>query len=359
MAKKKATSNSKNNVKPKGSVKKASAKAPARTTRPTRKDCVPLPVRVPSHSIRVMDPSPDVLFARAHYAFQELLPQIKRDRRVKFVDVGYKFTGGDLQPDIAVRIHVYEKSDTNPIPSSCCHGRVRTDVIRSRFVNAVSEIDSGDGIVSAGGSGTLSMGVKMPGTNEENQWMLMTCAHVVSNGTPSLDTPVLNSGGNDFVGLLTDIGPDYFEQSDDLDVAIFVSSNSIPASERGRFDHLQVRPRTIADPTTDDVARRVRVFKYGGATQNTVGVIDSGMPLFRDIPLEGSVLAKDHFLVDSLTAGQPFATRGDSGAAVVTEDGRLIGIVRGVATTGADSMRAVITPMSRIAGRFGFTIVSS
>ena len=324
---------------------------------PESEKTVPYPEQTEGSVIRVLAPSADVLFARARLALKEILSKVRKDPLSHFVDIGYKFTNGEVQPDIAIRLHVSEKQNADPIPKTCCDGQIRTDVITTGFIVAASEIDAGDSLASDGGAGTLAMGVRMPGGNANTQWMFLTCAHVATTSqaiSPGVHPSFRDSAG-DLIGTLFNASSTYFENSSEYDVAIFPSANTIPPSERGKFDNYPVRPRAVADPTAEDVINRTVVYKYGGATGLTTGVIDSNGVLFGDIPLDNGLLATDHFLVRS-SAPAPFAIKGDSGSAVLSADGRLLGMIRAVTQEGAGNARAVVTKMSSIQARFGFDI---
>jgi hypothetical protein len=304
--------------------------------------------------IRVLPTSTSVIFARAEVAVHELMSQLKQDPRVHFVDVGYKISGNTRQWELAVRVHVFEKSDKDPIPRTACNGSIRTDVIRSKFESAAT---SGDGISSdQGGNGTLSMVVKVPGGRPIDRLKYLTCAHVI---TPSAPIPFTNvkklpAGAN--LGQLVDISSNRFALTAEIDAAIFDSNQAIVG---GSFDNYPAiyQPTSIGEVTQACVAQELRVYKLGNATGGRSGLIDCRGAIYQDIRLDTGISTKDHFLVRSLPNMPPFAATGDSGSAVVSERGQLLGIVRGVTTVDSDGPRTVVTPISRIIARMGFEVV--
>jgi hypothetical protein len=322
------------------------------------------PSSLDSARVRFIPPSADVLFARADIGVKEILatvadPESRQffDPLTRFVDIGYKFTNGKRTDDISVRLHVRKKHKGVPFAATCFNGRVCTDVLESNFKTAAKS-SSGDYIVSSGNPGefgTLGMGVLLDhGTTESSRTMFLTCAHVISPDIPTQQSEFkVKDEAGDLIGIAFQFSKLFFENSDEYDVGIFPALKSIPARSRGSFEKLPVFPTSVKDPTKDDVVNRTRVFKVGAKTGSTIGVLDSIGPLFGNIQLENGLTATDHFLVRSNTPFGTFADEGDSGAIVVSEDGRILGMIRAV---DVDSLgkRTVVTRMSKISAKFQF-----
>jgi hypothetical protein len=314
--------------------------------------------------VRFIPPSADVLFARAKIGAMEILETVAEpgsrqffDPSSRFLDIGYKFTNGIRTNDISVRLHVHKKRSGVPFALTCFNGRVCTDVLESNFKTATKN-SAGEYIESSGNSsefGTLGMGVLLDhGTTESSRTMFLTCAHVISPDIPTQQSEFeVKDIAGDKIGIAFQFSHLFFENSDEYDVGIFPALKTIPPRARGSFEKLPVQPTSVKDPTKDDVVNRTRVFKVGAKTGSTIGVLDSIGPLFGDIQLENGLTANDHFLVRSNTPFGTFADQGDSGAIVVSEDGRILGMIRAV-DVDSFGKRTVVTRMSKICAKFQF-----
>ena len=367
MAKKKATPNAQA---PKAAGKKAEKTPEKKVELPSdvdRSAFEEYPKASDSARVRFIPPSADVLFARAKIGAKEILASVAdletgrfTDQSTRFMDIGYKFTNGKRTEELSVRLHVQKKRKGVPLAPTCFNGRVCTDVLESNFKTATASTSAGDLISSSGNPGefgTLGMGVVMDrGTSDAARTMFLTCAHVVSPVTPTTQSAFVIRDESDVpFGVADQFSSLFFENSNEFDVGIFAALKSVPVERRGGFDRLPVTPTSVNDPTREDVVNRTRVFKVGANSDSTIGVLDSLGPLFGDIPLENGLVAVEHFIVRSQTSG-PFASEGDSGAIVVSEDGRILGMVRAVDEDSVGK-RTIVTRMSKISARFEFNPV--
>lgn len=97
-----------------------------------------------------------------------------------------------------------------------------------------------------------------------------------------------------------------------------------------------------------------KVHKFGARTQHTFGEVFAPMQNFM-VPyptMQGSFTFKDQLRVRSLDPGRPFAEPGDSGALVVTEDGRAVGLV-----FGGDAVETFVCPLEPLFAQFQLRFV--
>jgi hypothetical protein len=111
---------------------------------------------------------------------------------------------------------------------------------------------------------------------------------------------------------------------------VFVDCALVELADRENFPHWLNSAINEAWPTEiGPVQPGIRVFKFGAATGLTGGVlVDVAYP---DYPtIEGrSWIASGQLLVDSLDPALNFCAPGDSGAALVDECGRMLGLMWG------------------------------
>lgn len=304
-------------------------------------------------SARVLPLAPDAAYERAVAALRHEEANLRSRPGFLFADVGYKFVGGRRTEEIAVRLHVTKKSNgPNCIDSHCCNNTVPTDVLVTRFTKADgTTTDAGDWIKSDGnnGPGTLGMGAAVLGGFP----IFITCAHVVSKQQPpTVQHNVLVDINQTPIATSLNDNPTFFRYDEEFDLALAIPADAIQSEQMGRFveapDSGVQRPNRIIEVTSSDMDRMV--YKFGAKTGFRKGFIDSVKQL--PIPVD-ELEVTDHVIIRSAAAGsgalRPFADKGDSGAIVFTEDGGVIGMVRGVSD---DRERTIITRMTSIQNVF-------
>jgi len=306
-------------------------------------------------SVRVLPLDPKAAYERAVVALYHEEAKLRSRPGFQFADVGYKFVNGRRTDIVAVRLHVDEKSERRGcIGSSCFNNTVPTDVLVTRFTKANGTTDAGDRIQSDGNdySGTLGMGASIiDGTVP----VFMTCAHVVSGEQPPVnDNNVLVDVNRSPIAVSFNNDRSLYRYEEDFDVALVIAVDKIQSEQMGRFieipDSAVQSPNRIIEVSSLDSERPV--YKFGAKTGFRKGFIDSVVHL--SIPIDELTVA-NHIIIRSASSdsgfSQPFADKGDSGAIVFTEDGGVIGMVRGVSVD-QDRERTVVTRMTRIQAEF-------
>jgi len=301
-------------------------------------------------SARVLPLDPEAAYERAVVALRNEEGNLRSRPGFVFADVGYKFVNGRRTDQIAVRLHVDKKSKgLGSIGSSCFNNTVPTDVLVTRFTKASGTTDAGDRIQSdsTNGFGTLGMGVKVFG----GVLAFMTCAHVVSDQQPpaSARSVLFDSNGVE-IAVSTNYIRSLYQYNEAFDLALVIP---IEDEQLGRFVEIEpgvVPPNRIVEVSSFD--RERIVYKFGAKTGFSKGFIDSVEQL--PVPID-ELDVTDHIIVRSAPSDggsyRPFADKGDSGAIVVTEDGGVIGMVRGVSID-RNRERTIVTRMTRIRSAF-------
>jgi hypothetical protein len=304
-------------------------------------------------SARVLPLAPEAAYERAVVALRNEEGNLRSRPGFIFADVGYKFVNGRRTDQIAVRLHVDKKSKgLGCIGSSCFNNTVPTDVLVTRFTKASGTTDAGDQIQSdsTNGSGTLGMGVKVFG----GVLAFMTCAHVVSDEQPpASERSVLFDSNGQEIAVSTNYNRSLYQYNEAFDLALVIPTLAIEDDQLGRFVENEpgvVPPNRIVDVSSSD--RERPVYKFGAKTGFSKGFIDSVEQL--PVPID-ELDVTDHIIVRSAPSDggsyRPFADKGDSGAIVVTEDGGVIGMVRGVSID-RNRERTIVTKMTRIMYEF-------
>lgn len=304
-------------------------------------------------SARVLPLAPEAEYERAVVALRNEEGNLRSRPGFVFADVGYKFVNGRRTDQIAVRLHVDKKSKGRGcIESTCFNNTVPTDVLVTRFTKASGTTDAGDQIQSdsTNGSGTLGMGVKVFG----GVLAFMTCAHVVSDQQPpaSARSVLFDSNGVE-IAVSTNYIRSLYQYNEAFDLALVIPTLAIEDEQLGRFVETEpsvVPPNRIVEVSSSDLERIV--YKFGAKTGFSKGFIDSVEQL--PVPID-ELDVTDHIVVRSAPSDggsyRPFADKGDSGAIVVTEDGGVIGMVRGVSID-RNRERTIVTRMTRIRSAF-------
>ena len=298
--------------------------------------------------IRLMPVTRQVAMARAKMALRSHLEEFQKLPGFQFADIGYKYVNGQPTESIAVRIHVDQKVDNAvDFPSRLMDGLVVTDVMDGRYVSA--NLPAGSIILSKGNPGKqgvmgLTVRVRM---NSRKATAFLTCAHVMSPTIGPTRFEVHNLAGT-LVGFgTTEAG--FYILNEHADAAVFSQAGGFISNDPG-FATLPPGVGSIAGfREVSDSDIESTVYRMNIASGSWVpGVIVSTMA----DPFIGTGQVFDHLLIRAAQPG-PFALQGDSGSAVVSQDGFVVGIIRAVSDEQAPGFepskhRTVATRISNV-----------
>ncbi|ADP82012.1 serine protease [Pseudofrankia inefficax] len=251
-------------------------------------------------------------------------------------DVGLAEYGDELSTDYAIRIYVNDLSsvedgqlptDFDGYPTNILEGRLELDALpdlaRYDPLIAGCEIENGD--LDVGSSGTLGMVVRH---TERDVLCGLTCAHVLCFAGYGIGDAVCQparvAGGSpepaNVIGGLTDWNLDY-------DCAIFELRESITPE----LEILEIGPvaGSVLDIPEIDPYNLVKVSKRGRTTGLTWGHI---IGYNRIVTWDSSGRRTPAYLLVRLDPACPKPTigaGGDSGAVLVDDVGRVVGLYRG------------------------------
>ena len=263
------------------------------------------------------------------------------------VDVGLKYVAGERTDEIVIRVHVTQKGEVpaeQRIPETI--DGVRTDVLEGRYEQlsdskmfrpVVGGISIGPTVGLQGKTGTLGVIV----TDNATQYRLaLTNHHVLFDGreTESLNVSQPSAGDLPPFGLI--IGSSSRSKYNEKVDAALVTLNS-PVT-RGCW---------VADMSpvtgTGEPELAMTVQKRGRTTEWTYGTIDGVNGTFTQPGSQGTLTMTGQFSIaaDPVRTGTVFAAGGDSGSAIVTEGGQVIGLLHGGSVSG-NTTRGWATPIS-------------
>jgi hypothetical protein len=287
-------------------------------------------------------PLSDVVSAK-----QQAESDLLKRQGVTGVDVGYKYVDGELTDEIAIRVMVEKKKKSVPadqkVPGTI--DGVKTDVIERTFFLHASrnqkpveeldlETDNGTynplrGGVSIGPvravqgqvwAGTLGAVVR---DNNTGNPLLLSNFHVLAvdqDGQPgdAVAQPSLVDGGRDPTSIVGALQR----------VALTGTVDAAVASLQGRGHSVEIiEIGTISGTATATPGMAVR--KRGRTTGLTYGIVD-GVSLSITLPYPGNVGSKT--LTDQIDVrpdtvhNAEFADHGDSGAVLVNDEGKIVGL---------------------------------
>ena len=279
--------------------------------------------------------------------------------RTGIIAVGYgaKSVDGQLTSQLAMKFFVTRKVDKTRLTQSqwvpeiadCTElgwGRIPTDVVELREIPAAHGVGPGSPIAHfSGTAGTMGLRVRR-GAGAEI--FFLSCSHVLgvsgfAQDGDEVESPIDNNAtkaihrvGTLVPGAFTKLRADIVNP---CDAALATIETTVQAPPPGFPNPVQFGELTKADLTTKPVRTLTRFGAVTGVkTGSTMGVIGA-FPLV-NLPGFGSTPV----VIDNLIPYQTSAAAGDSGAAILDESGRVIGLhVGGTSTTGfALSIRAVI-----------------
>jgi len=280
-------------------------------------------------------------------AKQQVEAELLKQYGVTGVDVGYKYVGGKLTDDLAIRVMVEKKKKSVPaaekVPETI--DGVKTDVIERTFSlhgssnqKPLEELDlqsdngtynplkggvsigpvrAADGIVWAGTLGAIVR------DNKTGNPLLLSNFHVFAvdqNGQPgdAIAQPSLVDGGRNPTSVVGALQR----------VALTATVDAAVASVEGRgYSGEIIEIETVGGTATASPGMAVR--KRGRTTGLTYGIVD-GVSLSITLPYPGDVGPK--MLTDQIDVrpdpahNAEFADHGDSGAVLVNDDGKIVGL---------------------------------
>lgn len=283
----------------------------------------------------------------------DLLPEIK-DWQERPPVVGVGTAEREEGPPRVVLFTREEPIDTEALRERL-EWDLKIETIVSGEIEAAARPAAGGDSVSGegpgGSTGTLGCVVSNPAGDR----LILGCNHTlagVNQGTVEQDAilqPGAADGGDpagDRVGTLVDYRTitlgGYFENEMDAAIAELASPGDVEPGVRG-IGAIQ----GVAAP----LRHEERVQKVGWATGHTFGTYEIGASHTLTFPGVGEALFTDQYAIYGDDEETGFAQRGDSGAALLTEDSNeLVGIVIGVSKR---SKMAFASPIMPILGAFG------
>ena len=287
---------------------------------------------------RILDRSPEVLYRQAEIIFEKYAEKLLKLPGVESVDLGMKIRRKNSTRQFAIRVHVLQKIPQNLLKEDelipeMIEG-IPTDIIVRNYVAGAADsspLKGGQKIApktSPGSFGTVGIDVIC----NDQYVRLLTCAHVVSKqhpithpismvGTTLTSTETLKSYRSIYNNL--------------VDCALI--DPQLPRHEIIGIPYYP--PLTIDRATADDIYYE-RSFLTLGAVTGTVstGVITSITSRPMRINDGIGTTIQNHIQIRPESPGNQFIARGDSGALLVSPDGRAVGLIRGVDESTGDAV---------------------